>query len=573
MHLLLVHTGPEFPLYLNDCIAQVRCVSNIPIHVLIDAAHVEAVKGTCVTVVALESLPEDPYTKEYVRTTKLDASFRQGFWRAASLRFFYIHNYARQQGLQDIFHIEYDNMIYQDFTVFLPAFQTRRCWCVIDSPTRCIPSFLYWRNSDAVFDVVLSLLAAAPHGKNDMEVLAHHAQKYPKAVGLLPIVTRDYPNVHPAFSSASILFGHLFDGAAVGQYIGGVDPRNTPGDSHGFINETTAFRCDRVTLEWRRGDDGLVRPFMNGYPLVNLHMHSKDLARWGSRVVQPSLAPQKIITGEAIQAICDRYCGLKEDYEFNPRFFSESHKFINLAVEPMSWDNPRLLFCYAHRLTNFRKWLPYLQNKFILVTHNSDENITAEYTDIFDSPQLIAAYVQNKCIIHPRVYSLPIGIANRLWPHGNLESLNTLFSTGLPTKSRLLYFYFNINTNSAPRSQCKAELEGCGLTFGTSVAPVDYLRSLASYKYAICPPGNGIDSHRIWECLYLGVTPIMIRSTFSEMLAVSFPCVLLDKWSDLGAALPTLDAAWKPHCTAMNLDLQVLALRIQSGSPSWLIHE
>lgn len=574
MHLLLVHTGPEFPTYLNDCVAQIRCISKISIVVLIDGEYAEKVLPCDgLTVVPLESLPEDQYAKEYIRTSKLDASFRGGFWRAASLRFFYIHTYTRLHGLQDIFHIEYDNLIYQDFTKFLGAFQTRRMWCVLDSPTRCVPSFLYWRDSDAVFDVVLSLLSAAPRGLNDMEALALHTQAYPKAVGLLPIVTRDYAGAHPVFSSASILFGHLFDGAAVGQYVGGVDPRNIPGNTCGFINETAAFRCDRVTLEWRRGDNGLVRPFMNSYPLVNLHIHSKELSRWSSRAAHVVSVPQKIITGEAIQALCDNYCCIRDDFQFNPRFFSEMRKFMNLAADPAPWNNPRLLFCYPHRLGDFRKWLPFLQNRFILVTHNSDENVTDVYADIFDCPLLIVAYVQNKCFAHPKVNPLPIGIANRLWPHGNLEALASVQALDIP-KMNLIYFYFNVSTNTAAREQCRAALEAQGLRFGSPVAPADYLRDLASYKYAICPPGNGVDSHRVWECLYLGVTPILLRSAFSsELAAAGFPCVLLDNWSDLD--ITGLAAAWRPHSAAVaaNLDFQTLAARIQSGSPSWLIHE
>ena len=35
---------------------------------------------------------------------------------------------------------------------------------------------------------------------------------------------------------------------------------------------------------------------------------------------------------------------------------------------------------------------------------------------------------------------------------------------------------------------------------------------LSYYKFAICPEGNGVDCHRIWECIYLGVVPIIIDS-------------------------------------------------------------
>lgn len=284
MHLILVHSGPEFPSYLNDCIQQIRYISNIPLIVLMEPVHVGAVARVAdLTVVPLDSIPSDYFTAEYMRSTKLDTSFRHGFWRAASLRFFYIHNYVKQHGLRDVFHIEYDNLIYQDFTRLLPVFQTRAMMCVLDAATRCVPSFVYWRDSDAIFDLALSLLNAGERGENDMTALAAHANRYPGRVGALPIITPDY-GAEPRYSAGFADFSVLFDGAAVGQYIGGVDPRNAAGDTRGFINETTVFRCDRARVEWRSdGDDGLRRPFLNNYPLVNLHIHSKDLRRWMSK--------------------------------------------------------------------------------------------------------------------------------------------------------------------------------------------------------------------------------------------------------------------------------------------------
>ena len=38
------------------------------------------------------------------------------------------------------------------------------------------------------------------------------------------------------------------------------------------------------------------------------------------------------------------------------------------------------------------------------------------------------------------------------------------------------------------------------------------MSELSSYKFALSPEGNGIDCHRTWECLYLGVIPIVKKS-------------------------------------------------------------
>jgi len=74
----------------------------------------------------------------------------------------------------------------------------------------------------------------------------------------------------------------IFDAAAIGQYIGGVDPRNIPGDTRGFINETCVVKYNDFTIEWTCGDDGIKRPFLchenNKIPIFNLHIHCKRVS-------------------------------------------------------------------------------------------------------------------------------------------------------------------------------------------------------------------------------------------------------------------------------------------------------
>jgi hypothetical protein len=84
---------------------------------------------------------------------------------------------------------------------------------------------------------------------------------------------------------------------------------------------------------------------------------------------------------------------------------------------------------------------------------------------------------------------------------------------------------------------CYITLIRKGLPFGSAAPNFGaYLQNLSTHKYAICPPGNGIDSHRIWEALYLGVIPIMLRSVFTEEIAKHVPCVLLNTWEEFDAA-------------------------------------
>jgi len=51
------------------------------------------------------------------------------------------------------------------------------------------------------------------------------------------------------------------------------------------------------------------------------------------------------------------------------------------------------------------------------------------------------------------------------------------------------------------------------------------MKELSTYKFAISPQSNGIECHRTWECLYLGVIPIIEKSvpmSFFDKLPILF---------------------------------------------------
>ncbi len=67
----------------------------------------------------------------------------------------------------------------------------------------------------------------------------------------------------------------------MGQYLGGVDPRNMPGDTRGFINETCAIKYNEFSFEWIQLENNLYAPHLIVgnfiYRIVNLHLHCKNL--------------------------------------------------------------------------------------------------------------------------------------------------------------------------------------------------------------------------------------------------------------------------------------------------------
>jgi hypothetical protein len=144
--------------------------------------------------------------------------------------------------------------------------------------------------------------------------------------------------------------------------------------------------------------------------------------------------------------------------------------------------------------------------------------------------------IDNLFIVNKKLVPIPIGIANSMWGHGNLSIWKLILNKtnlSINTKPNNIYMNFTVNTNFIKRQLCLNIM----LTYNIPNVPntnyYNYLNLLSTYKFAICPEGNGIDTHRFWECLYLKTIPICLKNTVTLYYSKLFPIILLDKWDDL----------------------------------------
>lgn len=242
---------------------------------------------------------------------------------------------------------------------------------------------------------------------------------------------------------------------------------------------------------------------------------------------------EEIINGERFQEIADMYLGTAGDFLYNPLIFEQIEKHQILDDIDGPFDNPTTLFLYSHLLEPFSKKLQHFKNPFTLITHNSDFNLLESdpvIQKILSSDKLVCWWGQNLCFIHEKMRFLPIGLANTMWDHGKVEN----FMIDSTKKSENIYFNFNIYTNREKREPCfnafKAQLE-----FLPMVPVAQNINRLAKYKWCICPEGNGVDTHRLWEAMYLGCVPIVLRSPFIDALMYytegELPIYVVNSWN------------------------------------------
>ena len=60
------------------------------------------------------------------------------------------------------------------------------------------------------------------------------------------------------------------------------------------------------------------------------------------------------------------------------------------------------------------------------------------------------------------------------------------------------------------------------------------MKNLTKYKFILCPEGNGLDTHRIWESILTNTVPIVIKNEFTlNLKKIGVPLLLINDWADL----------------------------------------
>lgn len=229
-----------------------------------------------ITLINIDNLID---TYNFYSNTHLDKSFRNGFWTLTSLRFFYIYEFMKKYNVNDVIHLENDVLVYYNCDILDSCLNKNYIYLPFDTFYRNIASIMYIPNHN-IFKLVLDNYDMT---KNDMENFSIIKQK----TGLItnfPIFNSLSINDEISFVSTNYVeFNYIFDAAAIGQYLGGVDPQNTNMDTVGFINETCVIKYNYYNIHWI-SIDNINRPFIdidnNTIPIFNLHIHCKNLLKF-----------------------------------------------------------------------------------------------------------------------------------------------------------------------------------------------------------------------------------------------------------------------------------------------------
>ena len=133
------------------------------------------------------------------------------------------------------------------------------------------------------------------------------------------------------------------------------------------------------------------------------------------------------------------------------------------------------------------------------------------------------------------VRSIPIGIENDFWLKDKKKIMLQKLQNPKQYRS-LVYCNHNINTNPKHRKKPYEILRGekwATVHVGSNGQGFDtYIDNVYNHPFVVCPEGNGIDTHRVWECLYMNTIPIVLKN-INNSFYEDLPILFLNDWEEM----------------------------------------
>ena len=199
--------------------------------------------------------------------------------------------------------------------------------------------------------------------------------------------------------------------------------------------------------------------------------------------------------------------------------------------EKISKKNSNIAFSSLDNFPLKKDYSKY--KKKIWIFHNSDETFDLNAKKKLDFFHPKKCFSQNLVFKKKNYHYIPIGLENsKFHNNGDIKDFLKLRKIQLKKKPRILFGFKNTNPKRIILKEKFRKLDITDETNGWN--SFFYRRILINYMFVICPEGNGIDTHRLWEAFYLKTMPVMRENEITPFLkGMNLPILYIHKWSEL----------------------------------------
>jgi hypothetical protein len=232
----------------------------------------------------------------------------------------------------------------------------------------------------------------------------------------------------------------------------------------------------------------------------------------------------------------EKFIGLAE-FVFAPEGAKDCNTLVNTFCH-CGLKEKNIVYTHTMYVRQLFEKIRGLKCSFILITHNCDTNVDGTF-DVPDN--VIKWYSQNVDVENPKIESIPIGLENGKWfkTVAKRDKMQKKLTERKHYKN-LVYLNSNVKTNPSERQPLYdlfKDKPWVTSSYGVNgIGFEEYLDSIYNHKYVFCPRGNGIDTHRLWETLYLGSVPI-VKKSINTWFYNEMPILYVNNWDEVNEAL------------------------------------
>lgn len=191
----------------------------------------------------------------------------------------------------------------------------------------------------------------------------------------------------------------------------------------------------------------------------------------------------------------------------NKEHFSLIYKKNKLKIKSNS-----IVFCHTDYVEEFFSLVKKNSfiNNLILITSQSDKSVNKKLWN--RKPESISKWFAiNSEVDNENLINIPLGLGNSFSKKNiNIEDFNNLNKSLFIKEDISMLINFNVNTNFDIRNQLVENYKSKSwCNYKTNLSKNSYIETIKNSSFILCPPGNGPDTHRIWESLYLGSIPVV----------------------------------------------------------------
>ena len=214
-----------------------------------------------------------------------DSSFRNGFWRYTFERLIAINTVHISRPNSALIHVESDILLLPNFPFSSFKNLNKIHWLPVDS-NKDAASLMYFPNARLTNDFINDLHEFLMSNENisDMLALRNLRYNFPSKYCLLPTTNPNFPkleNLELEYDIKDCSFAGIFDAAAIGMWLTGIDPRNGYGFTKYFATEKIIasnlfIDPSSYSIKFSQEQGMFFENQTSKLPIYNLHIHSKS---------------------------------------------------------------------------------------------------------------------------------------------------------------------------------------------------------------------------------------------------------------------------------------------------------